>query len=149
MEIEVRVLGPNEADVLNNVVPGVFDDTIDAARAAEFLADRRHHLVVAMSDAAIVGFASGIHYVHPDKPEPEFWINEIGVAPGHRGAGIGRRLLAAILDVARNAGCREAWVLAEPDNAAALHLYSRVAGACRPDAQLMFTFLLSDREVSV
>ena len=142
MPIEVRVLGRDEADLLNNIVPGVFDDRIDAGRAAEFLANPHHHLVVAITDAAIVGFASGIHYLHPDKPDPEFWINEIGVALGHRGGGVGRRLLAAILEVARNAGCRDAWVLADPENAAATHLYSRVPDACRPVPQLMFTFPL-------
>jgi ribosomal protein S18 acetylase RimI-like enzyme len=143
MAIEVRVLGRDDADLLSSVVPGVFDDAIDVARAAEFLADPRHHLVVALSDAAIVGFASSVHYLHPDKPEPEFWINEIGVAPAHRGGGVGRRLVAAILEVARNAGCKEAWVLADTDNPAAIHLYSRVPHACSPAPQLMFTFPLN------
>ncbi len=148
MAIEVRVLSGGEADLLSNVVPGVFDDAIDTSRAAEFLADPHHHLVVAISDAGIVGFASGIHYLHPDKPDPEFWINEIAVAPAERGRGVGRRLVAAILEVARNAGCGEAWVLTDTDNASAIHLYSRIAGVCRRDPQLMFTFTLEDADTA-
>ena len=31
-----------------------------------------------MDEEQIVGFASAVHYVHPDKP-PELWINEMGV----------------------------------------------------------------------
>ena len=56
---------------------------------AEFLADSRHHLAVAVDEGRVVGMASAVHYVHPDKP-PELWINEVGVAPTHRGLGIGR-----------------------------------------------------------
>jgi aminoglycoside 6'-N-acetyltransferase I len=33
---------------VSRVAPGVFDDPINPARAAEFLADPRHHLAVAL-----------------------------------------------------------------------------------------------------
>ena len=145
MPVEVRLVGRHEAGLLSHVAPAVFDDPIDPARAEEFLADPRHHLVVAIDKAAVVGFASAIHYLHPDKARPELWINEIGVAPAHRNRGLGRRLLDALLDVARRAGCAEAWVLTDPTNAAAIQLYSKTPGAEAPAPQLMFTFSLEDR----
>lgn len=146
MSIEVSVLSSDQADLLNNVAPGVFDDAIDSASLAQFLADPHHHLVIARDDGLVVGFASGIHYLHPDKPRPEFWINEVGVASGHRSHRIGRRLLLALLAEARRAGCAEAWVLTDQQNAAAIHVYSGLPGAQQALPQLMFTIELADAD---
>ncbi|HEX8903522.1 MAG TPA: GNAT family N-acetyltransferase, partial [Longimicrobiaceae bacterium] len=88
MPFETRILGPGEARVLARVLPGVFDHQVDLARAAEFLADPRHHLAVAVEDGAVIGFASGVDYIHPDKPR-ELWIDEVGVAPERQGQGVG------------------------------------------------------------
>jgi ribosomal protein S18 acetylase RimI-like enzyme len=84
-------------------------------------------------------------YVHPDKPKPELWINEVGVAPSHQGQGIARRLLTATLDEARAAGCREAWVLTDQSNRAAMRLYESGGGEASGD-HVMFTFHLIDGE---
>jgi aminoglycoside 6'-N-acetyltransferase I len=110
MAIAIKVLGPEDAGVLRRVAPDVFDDPIQATRAEEFLADRRHHLAVAVEDGLVVGFVSAVHYVHPDKARPELWINEVGVAATHRRRGLGTRLLHSIFDVARRIGCAEAWI---------------------------------------
>lgn len=77
---DIRVLGRDESDVLSNVAAGVFDHAIDPRWAAEFMADPRHQLAVAIENGQVVGMASAVHHVHPDKP-PELWINEVGVAP--------------------------------------------------------------------
>ena len=91
----------------------MFDDPIDAHAAREFLGDPRHRLAVATDAGVVVGFVSAVVYVHPDKPTPELWINEVGVAPSHQGRGIARRLLESTLEDARASGCREAWVLTD------------------------------------
>lgn len=137
----VRVLGAHEAAVLDRVAPDVFDGPVDARWCAEFFADPRHHLAVALDDGVVVGMASGVHYVHPDKP-PELFIDEVGVAPTHEGRGIGRRLLAALLAHARGLGCVEAWVLTDYDNAAARRLYAAAGGVEREQATLLFSFPL-------
>jgi ribosomal protein S18 acetylase RimI-like enzyme len=121
------MLGPSDASVLESVAPDVFDRPIDPRWAAEFFADPRHHLAVAVIGGLVVGMASAVHYVHPDKP-PELWINEVGVAPPHQGHGIGKRLLAALFARGAALGCREAWVLTAPDNTAARRLYAAVGG---------------------
>ena len=76
----IRILGPGDAAVLDHVAEGVFDNAVDPRWTAEFLADSRHHLAVAVDDGQVVGMASAVHYVHPDKP-PELWINEVRVGP--------------------------------------------------------------------
>jgi ribosomal protein S18 acetylase RimI-like enzyme len=141
MAIEIKLLGPQDAGFLANVDPDVFDDPIDAGRANEFLADPRHHLAVAVEDGLVVGFVSAVHYVHPDKPCPELWINEIGVAGTHRRLGVGTHLLHAVFAVARELGCTEAWVMTDRENTAAMGLYA-AAGSESPTDHVMFTFKL-------
>ena len=141
MAFDIRVLGTDEQDVLTRVAPGVFDHEVDPALSAEFLRDPRHHLAVALEEGMVVGFASGVHYVHPDKPA-ELWVNEVGVAPTHQRQGLGRRLLAALFAHARQLGCREAWVLTSPANGAAVRLYESAGGTDMADPPVMFTFRL-------
>jgi ribosomal protein S18 acetylase RimI-like enzyme len=139
---EIRVLGPDDEAVLTRVAPGVFDHDVDPALSVEFLRDPRHHLAVALESGTVVGFASGVHYVHPDKPA-ELWINEVGVAPTHQRQGLGRKLLQALFARGRELGCREAWVLTSPANGAAVRLYEAVGGVDMVDPPVMFTFRLS------
>jgi ribosomal protein S18 acetylase RimI-like enzyme len=142
MPLEIKILGPQDAGVLKCVAPDVFDDPIDVRRAEEFLADPRHHLAVAVEDGLVVGFVSAVHYVHPDKPRPELWINEVSVAETHRRRGLGTRLLHAVFDQARGFGCAEAWVLTDRANTAAMRLYSATGSAEAPTDHVMFTFRL-------
>ena len=135
--IEFRLAGPQDAAVLRES-EGVFDYDVDPALASEFLSDPRHHLAIALDDGRIVGMASGVHYVHPDK-SPELWINEVGVAPTHQNRGLGRRVLAVLLDHGRALGCHEAWLLTDETNDAARRMYAAAAG--RESArQIMITF---------
>ena len=80
-------------------------------------------MAVALDGGQVVGMASAVHYVHPDKP-PELWINEVGVAPAHQQQGIGQQLLRALFARGRELGCTEAWLGTEVDNVAARRLYA-------------------------
>ena len=123
----ICILGSGDDAVLASVAPGLFDNPVDPSLAKQFLADPRHHMAVAIEAGVVVAFASGVDYIHPDKPR-EFWINEVGVAPTHRGRGLGKAVLAALLEHVRGLGCREAWVLTDTDNPAANALYRSLGG---------------------
>lgn len=140
MTLEIRILDVNDVSVLNNVASEVFDNPIDDDAARTFLADQRNHMVVAIDDAAVVGFISAIHYLHPDKPQPELWINEVGVAPAYQRQGIGKRMIAMLLQLAKELGCGEAWVLTEKGNTAARTLYSSTGGLEDRNEPIMFSF---------
>lgn len=142
-EADIRLLTPADANVLAHCADGVFDDPLIPGRLREFLNDPRHHLAVAVADGVVVGFVSAVHYVHPDKPRPELWINEIGVAPPFQQRGIGRALLTTVLNHARALGCIEAWVLTDRSNAAAMALYA-ACGGDRPRDQVMIEFDLDE-----
>ena len=143
--LQIRILKPGDEKVLETVAPDLFDDAIDARATREFLGDPRHRLAVAIEDGVVVGFVSAVLYVHPDKPAPELWINEVGVASSHQRQGIARRLLQCTLDEARTAGCREAWVLTDRSNHAAMRLYDAGGGEASGD-HVMFTFRLDGQD---
>lgn len=140
MAIEIRLLQPDEAKLLTHVAEDLFDDPLVPHATQEFLHDARHHLAIAREEELVIGFASGVHYVHPDKPHPEFWINEVGVAPTHHGRGIGKALMRVLLEHARHLGCSEAWVLTERDNIPAMRLYAATGGVEAEPETVMFNF---------
>lgn len=127
MPTTVRILAASEAHVLSNLAPDVFDGPVNPAYTAEFFADPRHHLAVALDGELVVGMASGVHSLHPDKP-PELFVSEVGVAGAWQGQGLGRQLLDALMAHARTLGCVAAWVLTEEENTVARRLYASVGG---------------------
>lgn len=142
MALETRILDSRDRAVLAHVAPGVFDNAIDPRLLSEFLSDHRHHLAVAIDRSQVIGFASGVHYVHPDKPA-ELWINEVCVSPGHQRRGVGKAVVLALLEHGKRLGCEQAWVLTDNANTAAMRLYESVGGTAEP--AVMFTFTLGPR----
>jgi ribosomal protein S18 acetylase RimI-like enzyme len=149
MAIEIKVLERGDDAILANVAADVFDNPVDLRLTEEFLADPRHHIVVAIDDGLVVGFASGVDYVHPDKPR-ELWINEVALAPTHRRRGLGKAILRKLFKVGRARNCTCAWVLTDRGNAAAMGLYSSVGGtegaddSGTSDATIGYSFDLAD-----
>lgn len=139
MQAEMRLLGPDDMGVFENVAADVFDYEIDRERAAEFLDDPRHHIVVGLVNGMLVGMVSGVHYVHPDKV-PQLFINEVAVDPAHQNQGIAKQMLGVMLDHGRALGCSEAWVLTDSDNTIARELYASAGGESEP--QLMYSYRL-------
>ena len=140
--LEIKLLSSIDAHFLDNVAKDVFDDPIVESAVQEFLADPRHRLLVALDNNIVVGFVSAVIYLHPDKPAPELWINEIGVAPTHQRQGIGKMLLRNLLDNAKQSGCTEAWVLTDRANVAAMAMYKSAGGVEELPDPTMFTFAL-------
>jgi ribosomal protein S18 acetylase RimI-like enzyme len=137
--IEIRMLEAHEANLLADIADSVFDDRIEVAWRDEFFADPRHHLAVAFDGTRIIGMASGVHYLHPDKP-PELFINEAGVAAAYQSQGIGRRLLETLLLHAATLGCETAWVLTDNTNLAARRMYAAAGGTELQDRPVMIEF---------
>jgi aminoglycoside 6'-N-acetyltransferase I len=134
-----RVLTASDSSLLLNAADDVFDNPVDEQLAREFLGDPRHHIVVAISDGVVIGFASAIHYVHPDK-RAELWINEVGVAPPHQNQGVGKAIMREMLQLAKQLGCVNAWVLTDRSNAAANALYKSVGGQIADGDTVMYEF---------
>lgn len=138
----VRRLGPGDLALLADAGTEVFDGPVVADAARRFLADPCHHLVAAIDDGRIAGFASAVVCLHPDKP-PELFVMEVGVAERVRRQGVGRRLVEAILAVGREAGCALAWVATETGNLPAQALYRAAGGMPDAEEAAVFTFPLA------
>lgn len=80
-----------------------------------------HHYVAARVDGALIGYA-GIARLGRTPPF-EFEVHTIGVDPAHQGRGVGRELLAALLDYAAGGVVH---LEVRTDNAAAIALYRDV-----------------------
>lgn len=107
---------------------------------ARFLADERHHLLIAYVDDTPAGMVTGVEMTHPDKGT-EMFLYELGVDESFRGRGVGRALTSALADLARTRDCYGMWGITDEDNAAALATYRR-AGGTPEDGQvvLVWTF---------
>jgi len=131
VDIEIRRVGPDEAELFERVADGVFDEPIDRARLGAYLAAPGHHLIVAIGGGEVIGQVAAVVHRHPDKPT-ELYIDEVGVAPAFHRRGIARRMLEAMFAWGREVGCEEAWVGTEPENAPARGLYESRGAAAEP-----------------
>jgi ribosomal protein S18 acetylase RimI-like enzyme len=92
-----------------------------------FLADERHHLLIAYVDGVPAGMATGVEMTHPDKGT-ELFLYEMGVDEPFRQRGIGQALVSALADLGRERGCSGMWVITGEDNEAARATYRRAGG---------------------
>jgi ribosomal protein S18 acetylase RimI-like enzyme len=139
MQLEIKKLGAGDEAILDRVAEDVFDEPIRPDRLAAYLADPRHHLLVAIEAGRVVGQVAAVLYRHPDKA-PELFIDEVGVTPALRQRGIARRLLDEMLALGKALGCEEAWVCTAHGNIAARRLYDSCGVPAEPF--VMYTFKL-------
>jgi GNAT superfamily N-acetyltransferase len=87
-----------------------------------------------------VGFVSGVETMHPDKGV-EMFLYELEVAEAHRNRGVGRALVTALADLARERGCYGMWVATDAGNAPALKAYAAAGGGpAEPFVMLSWDF---------
>ena len=137
MAIDIRILTPGNAYILDKIGAEVFDHAIDPEQLEAFLADPRHVMVVAVDVDRVVGMASAVEYFHPDK-QPQLWINEVGVGSAYRKRGIGRKLVQALIDNGEDRGCTYAWLGTDEDNTRAQACFGSVVGAEQPQPFLLY-----------
>jgi ribosomal-protein-alanine N-acetyltransferase len=119
MRVELRAAVPDDGPAIARVaraslperwVPDAFRQELEARGGLGF---------VAVSDAGeVVGYALAARVEH------EAEIRSLAVAPAHRRSGLGRRLLAALLEAQRAAGVCDVLLEVRASNRAALHLYA-------------------------
>jgi ribosomal-protein-alanine N-acetyltransferase len=134
--VEIRRLAAGEEERVK-AVERLFDDPVDLEATRRFLAADVNHLLIAYVDGEPAGFVSGTELTHPDKADPELFLNELGVDAAYRGRGIARQLVSELWQVAQTRGCRGMWVLTDQDNEAALKVYAG-AGGTRLPPEVMF-----------
>ena len=104
-----------------------------------FLADDRHHLLVAYEGATPAGMVTGVEMTHPDKGT-EMFLYELSVDEAFRRRGIGKAFVSALAQLARDRACYGMWVLTDDDNGAALATYPH-AGGTREGSHIMLEWI--------
>lgn len=110
----------------------LFDEPPLPEATERFLADERHHLLIAYVDDAPAGMVTGVEMTHPDKGT-EMFLYELGVDEPFRRRGVGRALTSALADLARERGCYGLWTITDEDNVAARTTYERAGGLPEED----------------
>jgi ribosomal protein S18 acetylase RimI-like enzyme len=122
----------------------LFDHQLKADAVERFMANPEHHLLLALDESdAAVGFVSGVEMTHPDKGT-EMFLYELAVDEGARNRGVGRSLVAALADVARERGCHGMWVLTDDANPAALRAYTAAGGTREQPDNVLLSWTFSD-----
>ena len=112
--IEIRAARPGEECDLVPLYPWLFAPPAsqpaawDKRRAAVALREAiaSHDACVLVADAgdALVGFCTAYHDLHSVRFGPRVWVEDLAVDPRRRSTGIGKRLLDAAKDWARERG---------------------------------------------
>ncbi|MRR51959.1 MAG: GNAT family N-acetyltransferase [Rhodocyclaceae bacterium] len=90
----------------------------DGTRACIMVArDESGHAIAMASAQLVISTAEGA---------PSAWIEDVVVSAAYRGRGLGKQVLAALLDWARCQGATRAQLLADLDNSPALDFYNHL-----------------------
>lgn len=139
----IHLVTQRTAHLLESVDDDVFDHAVTPDFVRELLSNPFHALFVAMVEGQVVGMATGIVHLHPDKPRSLF-INEVGVAVRHLRRGIGTQLISSLFEWGRSQGCVEAWVATDVDNSAAQFFYESTGGIRGEEPAVVYVYSLSD-----
>ncbi len=133
--IRIRTARPEDLGVLVSLLRQLFaveaDFTFDPVRQRRglelMLADRLRRVVL-VADAAgdVVGMATGQLLVSTAEGAGSVLVEDVVVAAGLRGRGIGRSLVTAVVEWARRHGSARVTLLADRGNEAALRFYERL-----------------------
>lgn len=89
-------------------------------------------ILVAVKGETVLGFASACNLYPGPGLKTGFFLKEIYVADAARGAGLGRKLMAALAELALERGHRRVDWTADADDAALLRFYESLGAAAYP-----------------
>lgn len=108
-----------------------------------FGARRWIDLFVADAGSGPVGFAMAHRWYRGAEGQRGFELHHLYVDPGHRGTGVGRRLIEAVLAHARSRGCALVTIGTAPGNTAAQAIYRHLGFQPSPPPGPRFRMALS------
>ncbi|MEY2442596.1 MAG: hypothetical protein QOJ46_2022 [bacterium] len=127
MAVDIRRLGSGDEQAVL-AAGGLFDDAPRPDATRRFLGEPNHHLLIAYDAIGTpLGFVSGVETTHPDKGT-EMFLYELGIDEPARRQGVGRALVEALVQLARERGCYGMWTGTASTNEAALATYRSAGG---------------------
>ena len=142
MALVVRRIRPGDERIAAQL-EGLLDEGMhwDTEQGLRFLADdETNALFLGEVDGVQAGFATANRLQRFDARRAEVLLYEIGVRDEYQRQGVGRALIAEVLDWAREVGADEVWVLADSDNTRACAFYAATGGEQFAPNSTMFTY---------
>lgn len=145
----IERLGPGQVEQareLFTLLARVFDEpqeTLDQAYLEGLLNDQRFWALAAVDDEGIIGGLTAWELPLTARQSHELMIYDLAVDPAHWRQGIGRRLVASLLQQARKQAIRVAWVPVDNDDTHALDFYRSIGG--QAEAATIVTFGTPER----
>jgi ribosomal protein S18 acetylase RimI-like enzyme len=96
---------------------------VQGALVAGLRAHPQRLIRLALYGGSVVGAAVCFLGFSTFSAQPRLNVHDLCVLPAHRGQGVGRRLMEAVLEAARRAGCSGVTLEVRSDNAVAQRLY--------------------------
>jgi GNAT superfamily N-acetyltransferase len=114
MEVEIRAASEEEAEAIVPLYgwlfappgsrPGLWDERRAAIALRQAIASHDATVLVADAGGRLVGICTAYQDIHSVRFGYRAWVEDLAVDPEHRSAGIGKRLLDAAKDWARERG---------------------------------------------
>lgn len=151
-QVRVARVQAMSAELLSQVNARFPDHQWEATSAARFCADAANLLLVAYRGETLCGVLIAYRLQTLDERRAQLFIDEVDVHEDSWRRGIGRAMMTAALQIAREKGAGEAWVQTNASNIPAVGLYRAVGGIPEdPDETIVsFAFeIQGDEDASV
>ncbi|MEU1389470.1 MULTISPECIES: GNAT family N-acetyltransferase [unclassified Nonomuraea] len=133
--ISVGKLMPSDRDAWESLFRAYIDfyqrvepDEMYGRAWQEFQADTRMHALGARLDGRLVGITHFLVHASTSAPDADVcYLQDLFTAPDVRGRGVGRKLIEAVADWARDGGCSRVYWNTHESNSTARRLYDKVA----------------------
>lgn len=85
------------------------------------------HALVAERDGELLGLSHYLFHRSTTQLEPSCYLQDLFTAPSARGMGVGRALIEAVYQMAKEAGCPRVYWQTHETNITAMQLYDKMA----------------------
>ncbi len=140
MDITVRRLTAGDEAIAREVARWLKGADMPSDRAAAFVANEANYLIVAEVAGEVVGVVLAYRLDRVDHPSGQLFVYDVEVAESHRRRGVGRALMRHVRDVVEREHLKEAFVLTNRDNPAAIALYSSTGAIADDEEALLFVY---------
>ena len=134
-DVQIVQLGPEHLELLAGSAEGLIEGPVSMDGLEALLRQPNGLLFLAVHGHRGVGLAGGLLMRRPNG-SADLFVNDLVVRADWRRRGIGARLFEVLAAAGRSAGADGIWLLADPDDAAALRFY-RAFGLVANDGQLL------------
>ncbi|WP_105614642.1 GNAT family N-acetyltransferase [Vallitalea okinawensis] len=136
--MHIRELTLYDIDKVQLMIKDLGKDEASYDKIKRFLSEDEHHLIAALDQGKIIGFALAYELPRIDGKGNMLYVHEIDVAEEYRRQGIGKSLMDELNKLRINKNMCKMFLLVDPDNSPAIGLYETCNGL--KSESLLYTY---------